>query len=98
MTDGGEGACFAGGDLEECRTSDSFERGGGDGERLESTCIRSSRSRSAGAAGEGAVDVGDSVAIGGSAIGPELLPCKDNPAPMGRGWGGRTTDKGGLEG
>jgi hypothetical protein len=74
-------------------TSDNFERDEGDIERLLSTCIRSS------AAGEGAVDAGDNVAIGGRLMGPEpLLLREDNPAPIGRGWGGRTAGNGGLGG
>lgn len=74
-------------------TSDSLLREGGwaggecDGER---ECVVRSVSR----AGEGALDVGERVAIGGSAT----LPGCERPAPMGRGWGGRTDGNCGLDG
>lgn len=59
-------------------TSESFPRDGGVEERCESRIIRSSD-------GEGMLDVGDSVAIGGSAIGTDGLTCDAWPGPMGRG-------------
>src|SRR5580698_8822245 len=80
--DGGEAEAFVWGECEGreegCTTSVNFALDEGDIERLLSTCIRSS------AAGEGAVDAGDKVAMGGRLIGPEPL-WEDNPAPIGRG-------------
>lgn len=83
--------CFVGGDLDDdgCITSDSLLLdGGGDDDRFESTCILSSLSLWFG--GEGAVDAGDSVAIGGSAIDDvgalgATWTCACPPAPMGLG-------------
>lgn len=49
-------------------TSESFPREGGVEERWESRAIRSSD-------GEGTLDAGDSVAMGGSAIGTDGLTC-----------------------
>ena len=98
------GDCFVGGDLDDdgCMTSDSLLLdGGGDVDRFESTSILSSLSLWFG--GEGAVDAGDSVAIGGSAIdavGALGATCTwaCPLAPMGLGWGGRTAGKDGLGG
>lgn len=59
-------------------TSESFPRDGGVEERWESRIIRSSD-------GEGTLDAGDSVAMGGSAIGADGLVCDAWPGPMGRG-------------
>lgn len=93
--------CLVGGEPEGRRPfSGAFEREAGVSERRVSTCIRSSRSRSAAAAlgGEGAVDAGESVAMGGRAMGP-VFPLMDaSPAPMGRGCGGSTAGRGGLGG
>jgi hypothetical protein len=67
----GEGVCFTGGDPPGRTISVSFEREGGDDERLAAGII-SSRSC---VLGDGALDVGERVAMGGRAISPdELLP------------------------
>ena len=66
-----------------CTTSDNLDFEGGDDDRLPSTCMRSSRSRSLVAFGDEA-DVGESVAIGGS-MGAEELLWLDKPVPIGRG-------------
>jgi len=55
-------------------TSESFPRDGGVLERCESTIMRSS-------VGEGTLDAGDNVAMGGRAIGADGLACD----PIGRG-------------
>lgn len=59
-------------------TSESFPRDGGVAERCESTIMRSSD-------GEGTLDAGDSVAMGGRAIGTDGLACDACPGPIGRG-------------
>jgi len=59
-------------------TSESFPRDGGVVERCESTIMRSSD-------GEGTLEAGDSVAIGGRAIGIDGLACDPCPDPTGRG-------------
>lgn len=59
-------------------TSESFPRDGGVEERWESRIIRSSDV-------EWTLDAGESVAIGGSAIGADGLTCDAWPGPMGRG-------------
>jgi len=82
----GDGVCFDGGDRDELSPpSETLDRG--DDERVESTCILSSRSP-----GEG---IDESVAMGGSAIDPPLLPCE---TPTGRGCGGSTAGSDGLGG
>jgi hypothetical protein len=86
---GGDGVCFGG--VLEGRASTNFSREGGDDDRLLSTSSRGS----AIAIGDGALDAGDSVAIGGNVIPP---PCDARPAPMGRGWGGNRAGKGELGG
>lgn len=83
FSDDGDDVFFAGGDLdEECITSDSLPRDGGDEERSPSTCILSSRSPWL--EGEAAVDCGERVAIGGSAMAVDAL-LTWAPTPMGRG-------------
>ena len=72
-------------------TSDNLPLEGGGGGDVDRDCVFSVDTRSVSCAGEGAVDVGERVAIGGSATDPD-----DNPA--GRGWGGRTAGSCGLEG
>lgn len=59
-------------------TSDSLPREGGVEERWESRIIRSSD-------GDGTLDAGDRVAMGGSAIGADGLTWDAWPGPMGRG-------------
>ena len=78
------------------RTSAGLPREGGDRDARESTCILSSRSP----LGDGAVSVGDSVAMGGSAIAVEAeeAACACGPAPIGRGCGGSTAGSDGLGG
>jgi hypothetical protein len=88
---GGVGVCF-GGVLEGPTTSASFNREGGDKDRLLSICILSSTM----ATGEGALDAGDNVAMGGNEVLP--LPCEECPAPIGLGWGGNTAGRGELGG
>jgi len=84
---GGDNECLDAGDLD-----DSLPLLEGGEIDLASMCILSSLWF----VGEGAVDVGDNVAIGGSAIEAEAL--FEWPAPIGRGWGGRTTGREGLGG
>lgn len=94
---GGDCDCFVGGERDETtRTSAGLPRVGGESDARESTCILSSRSPF----GDGAVSVGDSVAIGGSAIATEAAEaaCACGPAPIGRGWGGSTAGSDGLGG
>jgi hypothetical protein len=75
----GEGVVRLGGVPE----ASGFDRAVGDTDRgPESICIWSSEPPAAG--GEFRVAEG-SVAIGGRLIGPVLLLCEDNPAPIGRG-------------
>lgn len=96
--------CLVGGDLDDDGwiTSDILLLDcGGDDDLFESTCILSSLSLWFG--GEGAVDAGDNVAIGGSAIDDvEALgaacTCACPLTPIGLGWGGRTAGKDGLGG
>lgn len=89
----GEGVCFDGGEREVPSVA-LFSLFLGEIDLPLSTCILSSRSRSPGD------DVGDSVAIGGRAMGPDVVfTCEEEdvecPVPTGLGCGGKTGWRGG---